>query len=135
MDAINPSNLDQFARQYRWAGGRLSRVRFARQRGALHIDVVVRVHSAIKDLGTGARPVKLRLRFVDVEECRFQKRPAQGLEKIKDVKFGFFDGLFYVNFDAWSLGPGERPALHDFRGSEAYVAAKDLLWEELSKPD
>lgn len=130
MTRLNPSDLDAFVRPYRWRGGRLVRVRFRHRRGQLDIDAVVRVRTTIRDLASGAKVVKLRLRFVDVSECRFQKRPGTSLSVLKDFRLGFFDGTLYATFDSWSLDPTERPKLHDFRGTEVYIGAKDLFWAE-----
>lgn len=134
MTPLKPEDFDRFTRQYRWAGGKLSRLRFKHRRGDLVIDMVLRVRSAIRDLGEGSQPVRLHLKFAGVEECRFQKRPAKGLDRLADVRFGAFDGMIFANFDAWALASGDRPAIFDFRGSEAYLAAKSVTWEELPRP-
>jgi len=131
MKRINPSDLESFVRQYRFVGGKLGRIKFIHRRGQLDIETVLRVRTNIKDLSTQARAVRLRLRFVDVEECRFQKRPGNSLATLADLKLGFLDGSFFAAFDSWSLGPRDKPALHDFRGTEAYLGAKDLLFEEI----
>ncbi|CAN5202786.1 hypothetical protein BH11PLA2_BH11PLA2_18750 [soil metagenome] len=132
MNLVKPSDLDAFVRRYRFAGGVIRLVRYRHRKRQLNVDVVLRVMTAMKSLSESAKPVKLHLRFVDVEECRFQKRPAKGLAKITEAKFGFFDGLVYANFDAWGLEPGERPQIFDFRGSDAFLGAKDLFAAEVA---
>ncbi len=134
MKRINPSDLESFARQYRFPGGKLARIRFIHSRGQLDIETVIVARTVVKDLSHDAKVVRLRLRFVDVDECRFQKRPGTSLATLKDLKFGFFDGTVYTTFDSWNLGPSERPALHDYRGSEAYIGCKDLLFELIERP-
>ena len=133
MKRINPSDLETFARHYRFPGGRLARIKYIHRGGQLDIEIVLVARTAVKDLNQDAKKARLRLRFVDVEECRFQKRPGTSLATLKDLKLGFFDGSIFANFDSWALGPGERPALHDFRGSEAYIGCKDLLWEPVER--
>jgi hypothetical protein len=53
---------------------------------------------------------------------------------MSDLRLGYFNGLYFVNFDAWSLPPGEAPAIHDFRASDAYAAGQTLAWELVQKP-
>lgn len=132
MNVVNPSDLDALGRKYRFAGAKLLKVRYRTRRRQLNVDIILRLTTLPKSLAEESRPVKLHLRFVDVDECRFQKRPAKDLGRIADARFGFFDGLVYANFDAWGLEPGERPAIYDFRGSDAFVGAKDLLMVELA---
>jgi hypothetical protein len=133
MNTLTPAELAKFTRAYRFAGGRLRRVRVRYRGQQAELDVVLAVRTAIRDLGTDPQPVRLRLRLADVEEFRFQKRPGGPGGKMADVRFGYFNGLFYVNFDAWGLGPGEQPGVHDFRGSDAFAAARVLEWEEVGK--
>lgn len=135
MNRITPADLTRFTRQYKFAGGRLRRVRVThRGPGRTDLEVVVAVRTAIRDLGADPELVRVRLRLTDVEEFRFQKRPGGKAGRIPDVRFGYFNGLFYVTFDAWALEPGEQPGVHDFRGSDAYAAARVLEWEEVRKP-
>jgi hypothetical protein len=89
------------------------------------------VKAAVQTLGDVPKRVRLRLVFDGVEEYRFQKRPAAGGGRIPDARFGAFDGLIYLNLDAYRLDPGERPTLPDFRASDAFVAGADVRWEEL----
>jgi hypothetical protein len=134
MNPLSAAELPAFLRKYRFAGGRLRRVR-VRHRGPdrTEIEVVIAVRTAIRDLGTEPEPVRLKLHLADVEEFRFQKRPGGKAGKVPDVRFGYFNGLFYVTFDAWPLSPGEQPAVHDFRGSDAFAAGRHLEWEEVGR--
>ena len=131
MTPLHPQDLTQFARKYRFPNGRLRRVRLTTGKGGPTVEITLRVQTALRDLGEGTQPVRLKLRVSGVEEYRFQKRPHARGAKVSDVKFGYFNGLFFVNLDAWGLLPGEVPGVHDFRASEAFVAGKDLSWEEV----
>ena len=82
-----------------------------------------------KSMGQLETPVKLRLRLVDAEEYRFQKRPSGPRGRMTDLRLGTFDGLIYLNFDAFPLDPGDKPGVHDFRASDAFAAGKELWWE------
>jgi hypothetical protein len=132
MKLITPTDLDAFARQYRFAGGHLRAIRYRHRNRRLDVEMLLRIATAPVSLAESPRPVRLHLRFADIEECRFQKRPGKDLQRISEARFGFFEGLVYANFDAWGLSPGERPAIFDFRGSDAFLAAKDLYAAELS---
>lgn len=134
MTPLEPSGLAQFARGYHFPAGKLKRVRL-RHQGArgLDIDVVLQVRTAIRDLGVEPRVVRLRLRFLDVEEYRFQKRPGIAAGTLRDLHLGYFQGLFYVTFDSWSLEAGEQPGVHDFRGSDAFIASRAIEWEHIHK--
>lgn len=134
MQQLQPADLAKFARQYRFAGGKLRRARVVRRGGGFDVEVVLVARTAIKDLGTDPRPVRLRLRLADADEFRLQKRTGSPV-KLTDVRFGYFGGQFYVNFDAWGLEPGEQPGVHDFRASDLYAAGRDLFWEELRKKE
>jgi hypothetical protein len=123
--------LAQFARKYRFAGGRLGRLTVRTRGTAVSVEVTLRVRPALKDLGEDPAPVRLKLRVDGVEEFRFQKRTNTGFGKVSDVKFGYFNGSVFVNLDAWGLQPGEVPGVHDFRASDAYLAGRELSWEEV----
>jgi hypothetical protein len=129
---LDPADLASFARRYRFAGGRVRRVRLrAGRQGALAVELLLTVRTALRELGTEPKPVRLRLRLDGVEEYRFQKRPTAAAGRIPDARVGYFDGQFFVNLDAWGLGPGETPKVHDFRASDAYAAGRELWWEEV----
>jgi hypothetical protein len=89
------------------------------------------VKAAVQGLGDAAKRVNLRLVFDGVEEYRFQRRPLAGGGRIPDARFGLFDGVIYLNLDAFGLNPGERPGLPEFRASDAFVAGDCMSWEEL----
>jgi hypothetical protein len=134
MTPLHPQELAQFARKYRFPGGRRSSIRIRTRGSEVTVEVTLRVNTAIKDLGDGVDAVRLKLLVVGAEEYRFQKRLNSSAGKLSDVKFSYFNGLFFVNFDAWGLQPGEVPGVHDFRASDAFVAGRELHWEEVAKP-
>lgn len=134
MQNLIPQDLPTFARRYKFAGARLLRVKQTYRKGQLDIDIVLRVTPTIKDLSDEPKPVRLKLRLVAVEELRFQKRPGGTAGRVPDAHFGYFQSQFFVTLDSWSLQPGERPGVHDFRGSDLYFGCRDLLWEEVAKP-
>ncbi len=136
MDRLPPADIPSFLRKYRFAGGKLRRVRL-RYAGAgkLAVELVLTARTALRDLGTEPRPVRLRLRLEGVEEFRFQKRPSAPAGRITDVRVGYFQDLVFVNLDAWGLEPGEAPKVHDYRASDSYAAGRELWWEEIEAPD
>ncbi|MDB5310632.1 MAG: hypothetical protein JWO38_4834 [Gemmataceae bacterium] len=133
MNRVQPQDLQQFLRRYRFPGGRLRgvRVSHAGEKGTA-VEFRLAVREAIKDLGTESKRVRLKLRLGGVEEFRFQMRPNLPKVKITDARVAYLNGLFYITFDAWALEPGERPQVHDFRASEVYAAGRDLGWEEIT---
>src|SRR4051812_25448967 len=102
MNRLYPSDLPGFVRRYRFAGGRVRRVRL-RYAGTdgLTVEVVLAVRPAAGDAG----PVRLRLRLrlVGVDEFRFQKRPTAPGGRVTDARVGYFGDLYFVNLDAWGL--------------------------------
>ena len=134
MTTLSASDLVQFQRQYRFAGGRLRRIRVRNRTGEdPTIDVFLAVRPASAGLNEAAPRILLRLTFLGVDEFRFQKRPATPAGKIPDCRFGYFQGQYFVTFDAWGLSPGEVPKVHDFRASDAYIASRDLRWEMIER--
>jgi len=131
MNKLNPQELAQFARGYRFAGGRLRRVRVLVDGDRVNMEFGLFVHAGVKNLGADAKLVRLKLRLEGVEEYRLQKRSNSRVGRVPDVKVGYFDGLVFVNLDAWGLQPGEVPGVHDYRASDAYAAGRALSWEEL----
>ncbi|MEO2088274.1 MAG: hypothetical protein ABGY75_02095 [Gemmataceae bacterium] len=134
MTRLTFQDLAQFTRRYRFAGARLRRVRLLHRGKESAVEVVLSVSPAAKDAGEPPKPVRLKLRLDGAEEFRFQKRPNAPAGRPIDVKFGYFNGLFYLNLDTWGLPPGEVPAVYDFRASEAFAAGRELSWEEVTKP-
>ncbi len=132
MTRLHSSELVQFARKYRFVGGRLQRLRLVNRRGSGNVEVVLVVRPAPRDLGAAPKPVKLKLEIIGVEEFRFQKRPTLSVGKMSDLMLGYFNGLYYINFDAWGLPADEVPRVHDFRASDAFVAGNDLFWEDVT---
>lgn len=133
MTSLQVSDLAAFARQFRFTGGRLTALRLRLTRGEVRLQARVRAHASGKSLGDTPRPVRLLLELDGVEEYRLQKRLSAAVGKMTDLRLGYFQGLFFVNFDAWGLGPGEVPALHDFRASEVYAAGRSLAWQEIPR--
>jgi hypothetical protein len=132
MERLYPADLPSFLRRYKFAGGRLRRVRLrSGAQGALSVELLLTVRTALRDLGTEPRPVRLRLRLDGVEEYRFQKRPGVAADRIADARVGYFGDMYFVNLDAWGLDPGETPKVHDYRASDAYAAGRELWWEEI----
>lgn len=134
MTPLQPQDLANFSRQFRFAGGRILRVRQVYRKGRLEIDLKLRVKPSIKNLDDVPKPKTLHLRLVGVDEFRFQKRPTGTPGKLPDGHFGYFQSQFFVSLDTWSLLPGERPGIHDFRGSDIYFACRDLAWEIIDTP-
>ncbi|QEL20287.1 hypothetical protein [Limnoglobus roseus] len=134
MNKLIPQDLPNFARQFKFAGARLLRVKQAYRKGQLVVDVFLRLMPAIKNLDDDPRPVRLHLRLVGVDEMRILKRPAGSPGKVPDAHFGYFQSQFFITLDSWSLQPGERAGVHDFRGSDLYFGCRDLLWEQVEKP-
>ena len=110
----------------------MKKLRLLNRRGLGTLEVTLLVRPAPRDLGVPPKPVKLRLRIAGVEEFRFQKRPTLPAGKISDLKIGYFNGLYYLDFNAWGLPAGEIPGLHDYRASDAFVGGGDLFWEEVA---
>ncbi len=130
MTPLLPQDLAQFARKFRFSGGRVRRVKLLPRGRSAAIEITLRVTPAITDLGAGVpAPVRLVLRVEGVEEFRFQQRMTGTRARVSEVKFGTFGGLIYLNLDAWGLQPGEVPGVHDFRASDAYAAGRRVLWE------
>ncbi len=123
MNQLQPAQIVQFARRFRFADGRVLRIRMRQPMTSRAAgEIVLRVLSA-------DRGEKQRLRIVihHVEEFRFQRRPGQSKSRLKDVKIGYFNGLFYLNLDPYA--DDSPPALHDFRASDAFIAGREFAWE------
>jgi uncharacterized protein YnzC (UPF0291/DUF896 family) len=129
MNPLQPNDLQQFLRRYRFIGGRVRGV-WLRQPSEKSIAIEFRlaVREATKDLGAEPKPVRLKLRLSNVEEFRVQMRPNLPRVKIVDARIAYLNGLFYVTFDALGLGPNERAEVYDFRASELFAAGRGLEW-------
>ena len=125
MEPLTTANLLAFTKRFRCKGGLLLRFRIRNNsREACLATLVLSVQD-----NTTKKTVRLRLRFRGVEEYRFQRRPGQKMVRLTEVKFGFFEGLLYLNLDAFA----EADALIDFRASDWYLGAKSAEWELLAK--
>lgn len=118
---ITPESLHQFLRKHPLRGGRLRAFRVAARPGD-DSRAVLRI--AVR---AGEAAAKLSLRFEGLEEYRFQRRPGTGMGRLKDVRFGFFNGLTYLDLDSFPEdGP---PKVMDFRASDCFLAARRVTWE------
>src|SRR5688500_15412205 len=94
MNRLDPAELPTFLRKYRFAGGRVRRVRLRLAGdGTLSVELLLTVRTAPRDLGAAPRPVRLRLRLDGVDEYRFQKRPTAPAGRIAEARVGYFGGL------------------------------------------
>src|SRR5262245_4206935 len=123
MDRLQPSQIASFLKRFHFLKGSLLRfrVRNCSPRNACG-DIVLSVRE-----GDDAKRVRLRLSFEGIEEFRFQRRPGPGLVKLRNVRLGYFNGLFYLTLDAFA--DDGAPQLMDFRASDAYIAGRELGWE------
>ncbi len=123
METLPPSQIVSFLKRFRFHGGSLRQVRILNRTPR---EAVAALVVSVLDTESNQR-VRLRLQFEGVEEYRFQRRPGLGLVRLKDVRIGWFNGLMYLNLDAYAVdGP---PALHDFRASDAFIGGRSLAWE------
>lgn len=128
MEQLLPAQAAAFLKRFRFRGGTLRRFQVRNRSGNHGVGVL---HVAVHD-GTSDVRVRLRIVLDGVEEYRFQRRPGPGLVRLKEVRLGCFNGLFYLNLDAFA--DGERPALIDFRASDAFIAARSFAWEIVPPP-
>ena len=134
MNHIQPQDLPQFLRRYRFPGGRVRGMRVSHSpKDGTAVEFRLSVREMIKDLGSEPKKVRVKLRISGIEEYRLQMRPNLPKVKIADARIAHLNGLFYVTFDALALDPGERPQVYDFRASELFAAGRDLMWEEASE--
>ena len=66
MTRLHSSDLVQFARKYRFVGGKLKRFRVGYRRGVGTLEVVLLVRPATRDLGATPKPVKLKLEMIQI---------------------------------------------------------------------
>jgi hypothetical protein len=133
MKSIYPSDIAEFARQFRFSVCRVKCVRLKnRSRGESTLDVILKVRKASSTLNQKTDGIKLHLVLQGVEEFRFQQRPGS-VSRSTSCRFGYFNGLFFIDFDAYSLGAGESAKVHDFRASDSYVACRDIRWGSFEK--
>jgi hypothetical protein len=131
MNRVYPVDLPRFLGQFRFAGGRIRSIRLRYLSAEeLTADLRLLVRRPGRSPSENSPPVPLRIRLLGVSEFRFQKRPGTPGGRIPDFRIGYFGDSYFINLDAFMLAPGETPKLHDFRASEAYVAGRELWWEE-----
>ena len=126
MNRLNPTELLQFTRKYRFPGGRLKRLQLEYRKGAVAMTARMVVRTA------DGKPVRLKLRLEGVEEHRLQKRPTMPAGRVLEFRLAYLQGRVYMSFDSLGLTPGEVPGVHDFRASELFAGGDALLWEEQS---
>lgn len=135
MKRLETNAIAKFQRDYRFTGGQLRRVKIAtKSSGQVAILLELNVRQSLKDLGSRPETVRLRLRLDGVEEFRFQKRIGTQSGRIPEGRIGVFEGMIFINLDAFVLLPGEVPKIHDYRASDAYIAARELWWEIVDRP-
>jgi hypothetical protein len=118
MEQIPPGQTAALMKRFSFRGGRLLSLRLARRKTA---QLLLRVKTH------GGESVRLKLRFDDIIEYRFQQRPFRAPPPLSEVRLGYFEGSFYLNLDAWA--DEGVPQLMDFRNSEAFIAGARLSWE------
>lgn len=129
MTRVSPAELPNFWRRYQFAGGSLRSIGLIKKaRSEWVLQLTLRITSGQQ------KPVRLRLQFVGVEEYRWAKRSATPIGRIQQARCSYLSDLFFLTLDAWNLEKGELPKVHDFRASDAYVAARELWYEEQVKP-
>lgn len=129
MNEMTPANLHSFLKRFQLRGGRLQRFVVRTRPGD---SSIAEIRLLVRELATN-QPVRMRLTFDGVQEYRFQRRPGPGLVRLKEVQFGFFDDLIYLNLDAFPEdGP---PKVMDFRASDCFVGARGLKWEIVARKE
>jgi len=127
MNELTHANVHTFQKRYQLRGGRLQRFAIRTRPGDSSTG---EIRLLVREFATN-KPVRLRLTFEGVQEYRFQRRPGPGLVRLKEVQFGFFEDLIYLNLDAFHEdGP---PKVMDFRASDCFVAARGLKWEIVAR--
>jgi hypothetical protein len=128
MTTLYPTDIPEFLRKFRFANARVRRFRIeTNATGEIKIRVVLIARKAMADLNRPPEKVVITLMFVGVEEYRFQKRPGNGRLKT-DCRFGSFEGMVYVDFDAYPMSQGDVPKLHDFRVSDHFAGCRVLRY-------
>lgn len=123
MHELTPSNTIAFLRRFRLKGGVIRR--FTLQNSAAD-SVSVKLLLTVTDTSTHDK-VKLAVVIREVEEYRFQKRPATNVFAIREVRIGTFDGITFLNLDADPADPAPKPM--DYRISDCFVAGGRISWE------
>lgn len=127
MNELTHANAHAFQRRFRLKGGRLLRFRI-KTRSDGWASAAIRLTAFDAQSG---KPIRLQLRFANVEEYRFQRRPSSVKHRLGDVQFGFFGDLIYLNLDAFTDdGP---PKVMDFRASDWFIAGRTVHWQVVEK--
>jgi hypothetical protein len=127
VERLQSSQIHLFFKRFRFQKGKLRRIQIS---NSINKETQARIVLKVIDL-TSNQPVLLKLDFVGVEEFRFQRRPNGGLVALSEVRFGHFNGLIYLNLDAF---PEEGPLqLIDFKASDAFIGARDVNYEIVTK--
>jgi hypothetical protein len=123
MEKLQPNQIATFLKRFHYLKGALRRFRVQNRSPQ---ETRAELLLAVPD-GDGTTKVRLKLALEGVEEFRFQRRPGPGLVRLREVRLGYFNGLFYLNLDAYASEGS--PQLIDFRASDAYIAARGIDWE------
>jgi hypothetical protein len=123
MEQVLPAQVASFLNRFAFHGGTVRRFE-VRNRAADQSAGLLTL--TVRDNTSGAR-VRLRIILDGVEEFRFQRRPGTRFVRLKEVRLAYFNGLFYLNLDAFP--DNEPPALIDFRASDAFIAGGSLAFE------
>jgi hypothetical protein len=128
VERVSSIQLGNFYRRFRFQKGMLKRVVFINDSPQ---ESRVRIALHVTESATGQK-VLLKLELRGIEEFRFQRRPVGGLVRLNEVRFGYFNSVIYLNFDAFA--DEASPQLMDFRASDAYFGARELSYEIKTKP-
>lgn len=123
MHELTPSNTLAFLRRFRLRGGVIRRFTL-RNTAADRVDAKLLL--TVTDGSTGDK-VKLAVLITEVDEYRFQKRPATNVFAVREVRIGTFDGITFLNLDADPSEPAPKPM--DYRISDCFIAGRRIAWE------
>lgn len=127
MDRLPATQIAQFMKRFRFQKGIFRGIRLQNRTPREQVATLALV---VVDT-TKNEKVRLKLQIDGVDEYRFQRRPNGGLLRLSEVRMGYFDGLIYLNLDAY---PDEdAPQVMDFRASDAFIAGRELSYEVASK--
>ncbi len=126
MNELLPDRIAHFLKSYQISRGIIRRFRVSNNNS----------HTAKGQIDVTAREIsthqKIRIRFMleGVLEYRFQRRLNHNIYRIPAFRIGYFDGLIYLNFDAYE--DELAPRIHDFRASDIFIAARKISWLTLA---
>ncbi|VTS04600.1 hypothetical protein [Tuwongella immobilis] len=131
LTPLQAGQIPSFLRRYRLSGSRFLGMRIRPQK---HQNPLVEIRLSVRliDATATGKPTRTRLRIVltDASEYRFQKRPNADKQVLRRIDLAYLSGQFFFCLDSY-LEENERPAIHDFRASDAYVAASEMAYEIL----